>query len=357
MAEFYFNVPEIQKLGGNWDSINTTVSDVYKMIDNASSGLGAVGLESLTSNFQAIETGLTTHQKKVGALSGALTTIVSIFTRKEENIFTFAASLIESVLAFFERFFNGGVPLEESSNDGTADGTEYVSPSGTTYTIGDATQPEYNYDDDFPYDPDATPTASDYFSYLKWSVIAEGVDDFGGFAGLSDAGDVYYHYMNGNGEDYEIDFEGAYYEDSNVQAAVDYYVNDLQRTVDEMIANGQQPPFSITGDLIPINGGYYPSTENWQKTIGAYNMWISADVSIDSNGNIVMNTTVHEIDRYNFNRGMQDIASGTPDDVNGRFEELGWAHSFTTTGEMDLNVTWTQGDVPSADEAHYGGGR
>lgn len=137
----------------------------------------------------------------------------------------------------------------------------------------------------------------------------------------------------------------------------DYYVNDLQHTVDQMIANGQQPPFSITGDLIPINGDYYPNTENWQKTIGAYNMWISADVSIDTKGNIVMETTVHEIDRYNFNRGQQDIATGTPDDINGRFEELGWAHSFTTTGEMDLNVSWVPGDVPDADSANYGGGR
>lgn len=36
-----------------------------------------------------------------------------------------------------------------------------------------------------------------------------------------------------------------------------------------------------------------------------------------------MNTTVHHIDRYNFNNGMKDVASGAPDNENGRFEQLG----------------------------------
>ncbi len=45
-------------------------------------------------------------------------------------------------------------------------------------------------------------------------------------------------------------------------------------------------------------------------------------------------------DKYNFNKGQKDIASGAPDDENGRFEELGWARSFETYGIMAKVVTW-----------------
>ena len=71
----------------------------------------------------------------------------------------------------------------------------------------------------------------------------------------------------------------------------------------------------------------------------------SISLTIDENGNISMQTIVHEIDRYNFNKGMNDIASGASDNENGRFEELGWAKSFTTTGEAEFDVTWEQGSI------------
>lgn len=58
-----------------------------------------------------------------------------------------------------------------------------------------------------------------------------------------------------------------------------------------------------------------------------------------------MTITVHEKDRYNFNRGSSDIATGTPDEVNGKFAVLGWAHSFITHGTVVRRVTWTKGDV------------
>ena len=358
MADFYIHVPEVKRLGGNWETVSNTILDVQKIVSDVSSGLNGIGLGALSANFEALENDLASNKKKVDTLSTALSTILSVFINTEEGIYSHKASLIAPLLAFFDKFLDGGVPLKGSTTpDVVDDNTEYVSPLGTSYTIGDPAQPEFNYDNDFSYDPKAVATDEDKESYKKWSRNAWLADNFGWIKGLSDAGDAYDHYMNGKGEDFEIDYKAAYNDDSNVRAGVDYYVNDLQHTVDNMIANGQQPPFSITGDLISITGDFYPDTENWQKTIGAHNIWISADVSIDQNGNIVMDTTVHEIDRYNFNRGQSDIASGTSDDVNGRFEELGWAHSFTTTGELDLNVTWIPGGVPSANEANYGGGR
>jgi hypothetical protein len=31
--------------------------------------------------------------------------------------------------------------------------------------------------------------------------------------------------------------------------------------------------------------------------------------------------------------------------VNGRFESLGWAHSFTTVGEITFEVSWKAGEI------------
>jgi len=61
-----------------------------------------------------------------------------------------------------------------------------------------------------------------------------------------------------------------------------------------------------------------------------------------------MTVTVNVLDRYNFNKGQKDIASDTPDDVNGRFEALGWAKSFNTKGEMTFEVSWKEGEIPSS---------
>ena len=37
---------------------------------------------------------------------------------------------------------------------------------------------------------------------------------------------------------------------------------------------------------------------------------------------------------------------GVPDSENGRFEELGWAKSFETSGSVDRIYTWKVGEEP-----------
>jgi len=47
------------------------------------------------------------------------------------------------------------------------------------------------------------------------------------------------------------------------------------------------------------------------------------------------------LDYYDFNKGALDVMTGLPDDTNGRFAVLGWAHSFITTGSFTRrNVRW-----------------
>ena len=103
--------------------------------------------------------------------------------------------------------------------------------------------------------------------------------------------------------------------------------------------------FSMSGDASPT--AHYPETENWQKTVGGYQQWSSADVSVSGN-TATMTITVNAEDYYNVNRGQADIASGASDDDNGRFTEIGWAKPFETSGSLTRVVAWGLG---SADQA------
>lgn len=58
-----------------------------------------------------------------------------------------------------------------------------------------------------------------------------------------------------------------------------------------------------------------------------------------------------------FNPGAADIASGTKDEVNGRFAILGWAKEFKTYGSMKRTVTWTIGKIGSTTSVSGGDAR
>lgn len=218
------------------------------------------------------------------------------------------------------------------------------------YKIGEPEQPTwkegYQYDADYKYNPDEKPTMQDRINWVKWKMLNEGGEWLGPEIGrnISDAIRAYEHYRSGKGTDLKIDYKKAYNEDKNIRLEVDTYIEDTKRVVEQLYAETGERNFSITGELLPVGAKHYPSTENWQKTIGAHFIWISADVEVDDVGNISMKTTIHEIDRYNFNKGMADIASGAPDDENGRFEKIGWANSFNTIGQFDTTVEWKQGE-------------
>ncbi|TDD02300.1 hypothetical protein E1292_23775 [Nonomuraea deserti] len=204
------------------------------------------------------------------------------------------------------------------------------------YHIGRG-EPTVGYDHDFPYDPDEKPTLDDYKSWFKWRAMLRGGElkreD------LKDGLAVYEHYLNGSGEDFEVDFERAYKEDRDIRDSVDYAVEDAKSEAMRLHKESGQSHFRMTGGLSSGNS----DTENWQKTLGSYTQWGSADVRVEG-GRATMEITVHAEDRYNFNKGAHDIATDKPDDANGRFETLGWARSFRTHGALTRTVTW---DIPS----------
>ena len=294
---------------------------------------------------------------RVNKLAKTLLEIINTYESAENNVKTKEIQAIK-----ITKVAGDSQNLESESSYTTDDDSKnfkYVDENGKeiVFHVGEPTQPQWSYDNDFPYDPNATPTLQDYYNWAKWKVLNEGAEHFGGILNrdMPDAIDAYEHYRSGKGTDLKIDYQKAYEEDANIKKTIDGYINDTQHLVEQMIESGQQCPFSITSEIMPVGDEYYPSTENWQKTIGAHQVWISADVTVDENGNINMDTTVHELDRYNFNKGMADIASGASDNENGRFEELGWAKSFTTTGEANFDVTWTEGNINDTTEQSISG--
>ncbi|MEN2739822.1 hypothetical protein ABCS02_18670 [Microbacterium sp. X-17] len=209
------------------------------------------------------------------------------------------------------------------------------------FSLGPPKRPRIQWDEDFVYNSDA-PTLGDHASSMKWKAMMRGGRLLRGRE-LADALATYEHYWSNTGDPFVIDFEKAYRDDPAIAGNIDDAITVARLSADAFAADGRTS-FSITGNAGPA--GAYPDTENWQKAIGGYHQWTSADVAVTGD-RATMTVTVHAEDYYNFNRGQADIASGESDDENGRFTEVGWARPFETTGEVVRTVTWTVGDPKS----------
>ena len=220
----------------------------------------------------------------------------------------------------------------------------YIDPTGhATYQIGGLDlAPTFEFDPGFTYDPDAIATDADKKSWNTWGRKAWAA---GLVPWLKDAAKMYKHYRDNSGTSVEIDLERAYKEDTGYKERFDNEISIMQNFVNFSYSGGAGTSFEIIGDLQGISNG---SSENWQKTIGAFYTYGYGKVTIDpSTGTATMVIKFYMEDMYNFNPGMVDIASGTPDAVNGRFAQLGWAKEFKTYGSMTKTVTWNINDSSS----------
>ncbi|WP_371519762.1 RHS repeat-associated core domain-containing protein [Kitasatospora sp. NBC_01300] len=232
-------------------------------------------------------------------------------------------------------------------------------PGGDKYQIGSPSEPNVDFGDDFPYDPSAKATDKDKASYDSWRKAGVAVQQCSRFgiglcdnfkknaSHLSDGSDAYMHYLDGSGSDYMIDYAKAYDEDKKIHQLVDEEVESAQRWAERIALKTGRIAFSMTGSDVSARArGLYPETENWQKALGDYRQWGSADVTVEGK-KVTMKLTVHVLDRYDFNKRSKDIASGVSDNVNGRFATLGWAKPFITRGGLEKTVTWTIGESGS----------
>ncbi|MGW1174904.1 RHS repeat-associated core domain-containing protein [Kitasatospora sp. NPDC002543] len=232
-------------------------------------------------------------------------------------------------------------------------------PNDDKYRIGSPAEPNVDFGDDFPYDPSVKATNSDKANYAQWRMkgIAAQVCGKTGWKGcdgfqknastFEDSGDAYMHYMDGSGSDYMVNFGKAYEDDENIRQLVDDEVESAQRWAEKIALKTGRKAFSMTGDAVTAAGKHlYPATENWQKALGDFHLWGSADVAVEGN-KVTMKLTVHVLDRYDFNLKAKDIGTGTPDSVNGRFATLGLAKPYMTRGGLETTVSWTIGATGS----------
>lgn len=246
-----------------------------------------------------------------------------------------------------------------------------------TYKIGPPERPNIQHDngflDNFPPHP---PTLHDYEQYMWWRyVMLEGAESvqhipFLPHNDLPDAIAAYRHFLTGNGADRTFSYERYVRDDPSGRITLNNAILEAEEAAEKLYhdhfrpGDPKSPPhvhFQMTGSGLSAGGRQntwfpYPQTENWQKTIGAHWLWLSGEVDVDIQAGIphykvVM--TLHAEDRYNFNPGMHDIATGIPDSANGEFELSGLGHQYMHYSTLVRNLTWT-GAVPASDSATSG---
>ena len=243
----------------------------------------------------------------------------------------------------------GAVPMSFGPTPSPAPGPAPTTPpapatTGTGgpvdgYDFGEPKKPDIEWDEGFAYDSKDS-NWHDHIAKLEWMAKLEGGRLVK--SDLDDATAMYAPYWDNDGEPARFDYEEGYKEDPSIAANVNDEVARTAAAVDEMVRNGNVH-FSMTGDAHLATA--YPTTENWQKTIGGYQQWSSADVTVEK-GQVSMQVTVHAEDYYNFNPDQSDIASGAGDNENGRFTEIGWAKPFPSSGDVTRTITWPVGTPP-----------
>lgn len=351
MPRFSLDTQLLQGIADDIDEPASTLAALSQKLEiaRAEVGLSLNSPATIDRSISSVSQHMFASSKALSSYATALKSIAEEYGQAETGIASSLTAVLNGARPAGQK---NGVPSAAmptsagQDNDvfGPSNTYSYEAQDGSTLVFheGDPKRPRWeaykDYDNYYPYDPNEKPTVKDYVAWQAWSLAPL----YQLFKDVPDGMKAYEHYRSGSGEDLEVDYARAYKEDENIRVQVDSVVSDTNQAVMQMIKAGKQPPFSITSELTPMTVN--PSTENWQKTIGRHMVWVSSDVIQGPDGSVVIKTTVHELDRYNFNKGDSDIATGFKDADNGRFETLGWAKSFNTYGEVSFE-TKVAGDL------------
>lgn len=254
--------------------------------------------------------------------------------------------------------------LKSDGGEGTEVHVGLIDRSGR-YKTGPAQRPKIIHDDGFLGKfPPQNPTAADRAAFAKWLATLEGSEAFcNNQTGhmlppcsredLADANAAYRHFLFGEGKDRIIDYERFISGDPTGQQLINKLLDDFKLHVGVIARD--RINFSVTSDPYSIgSGGFvgYPETANWQKALGGHVVWVSADVQTTINEQHRLDyradLVIHMEDRYNFNPGQHDVATGIPDSANGRFEITGLAKQYTNYGRVTRQISWSDGGSGSA---------
>lgn len=217
------------------------------------------------------------------------------------------------------------------------------------------------------------PTWADRLERAKWIAKLEAAELLR--PDLVDGTAAYRHFLFGNGAERDVHYGRFLANDSSGQTVLASAMEDTRQAAirrhDQDLA-GATPSegtrtYQIRTGALSVTAGDarypYPATENWQKALGAHTIWIEAAVTVtvtrlrDAGSepppggvpapgegsstdagpptfsrHFHLEMTIHAEDMYNFNPGAADIATGTPDSANGRFEITGLGHEYLNRG-------------------------
>jgi hypothetical protein len=194
------------------------------------------------------------------------------------------------------------------------------------------------------------PSTSDYLQKAKWVAMCEGAALLR--PDLGNATQSYRHFLHGDGEPFTFDYENFITQDSGGKQVLASAIDDAKASIKAQYAEMLEANPELAGQEVslelqskPVTVGCdkrypYPHTENWQKAIGGHAMWMEARATVSPEGEVSLDLTLNAEDMYNFNRGGYDIASGTLDSVNGRFEMTGLGHGFLQKGKVERSVSF-----------------
>lgn len=256
-----------------------------------------------------------------------------------------------------------GILLKPDGGDGQLVSVGLVERSGR-YRVGQAERPNIVHDDGFLGKfPPQPPSAADRAAFAKWLATLEGSEALCNaqtgrmlppcsHEDLSDANAAYRHFLFGDGKDRIIDYERFISGDPTGQRLLNRLLDDFKLHVGVIARD--RISFAVTSEPYTIgSNGFvgYPETANWQKALGGHVVWVSADVQVKINEKHQLeyraDMVIHMEDRYNFNPGQHDVATGIPDSANGRFEITGLAKQYTNYGRITRQITWNDADSTS----------
>ena len=211
--------------------------------------------------------------------------------------------------------------------------------------VGPPTKPsDFEWDEDFKFDPSFKPDILDWVYWYGWDGAASLCE---GASYLGDGTRAYRRYRDASGEDLIVDYERAYREDVGIRNAVDAEIAAAICDAGRLATEGNRCEEGVSLRSRRSRGASC-ETENWQKALGGHRIWSSGKLRFDqSTQTWTVEIEIEMEDFYNFNRGDADIATGIPDNSNGRFEQCGWAKSFFSRGKIRREFSWREGEVPA----------
>ncbi|WP_158263753.1 eCIS core domain-containing protein [Deinococcus arcticus] len=197
------------------------------------------------------------------------------------------------------------------------------------------------------------PTLGDYKNKLTWKAKAQAALVLR--PDLIDAVSAYMHFLAGSGKSRDIGYERFFKNDPAGKRVYNSLVSDIGNAIiDKMLKTPNlkhKKKYTMSGStpLLFVGAGDarypYPATENWQKALGAHPLW--ADVywsfTYNSKGKFEVGATIKikVQDMYNFNPRSMDLATGTGDSVNGRFEITGSGRECINYGHAKRWITFS----------------